>query len=123
MAVGRSVSVATAIMLLAGCTSPEQLAQQPPSLSFDTPAPLSDVRDCITAKNIYLTLVPYRDGWQFIQEEHGGDFAIFSLRLLPAPAGTHIELRLGKALGQATLDQAVMPCLRDLPGFDPRWAQ
>ncbi len=120
---GRSALVALVVTVLAGCTSRVELAQQPPALEFDTPAKLTDVRDCITAKNIYLTLVPFRDGWQFIQEEHGGDFAIFSLRLLPVPIGTHVELRTGKSLGQATLDQAVIPCIKDLPGYNAGWAR
>jgi hypothetical protein len=103
------------IVLLSACTTPNDLARQPPTIAFDTPAKVADIRDCITARNTYLTLMPFQDGWQFLQEEHGGDFAIFSLQLRPSPVGTHVELRLGKTLGQATYEQAVRPCIDNLP--------
>jgi hypothetical protein len=108
-------SVILVAALLSACTSPQSLQNQPAALAFTTSVSLPQIRDCVSGKNGYITLQPFRDGWQFIQLEHGAEFAIFSLRLLPRPDGTRVEVRFGKAFGQATYEQAVRPCIDGLP--------
>jgi hypothetical protein len=103
------------VILLAGCVSPAEIAQQPPSSTMETSEKITTVRDCMMAGNAGIfTATPYQDGWKVLQI--GGDNANFEITLLPrTPSGTHVEVRLAKTLAHADFYSIVKPCLDKLP--------
>jgi hypothetical protein len=108
------------LAFLSGCTTPDTLKSQPPTITFDTPAKLSVIRDCVFEKNKAISSAPLGDnGWQLALEPHGGDFAEFYVRLVPtAQGGTHFEARIAEMPWKSgTFEQAVRPCIENLPGY------
>jgi hypothetical protein len=118
----RARFVAPALLLL-GCTTPDTLKSQPPTIVLDTPTKMSVIRDCIFDRNKAISSAPYgENGWQLALEPHGGDFAEFYVLLVPnALGGTHVEARIAKMPWRsATFEEAVSPCIEHLPAFPGR---
>ena len=110
-----SIQIATlGALLLAGCqTTPLELAHQLPTQVFNTTAKLPPIRDCITGPRPDIFMVtPYQDGW--LVSASDGTVVNFSVELTPIPTGTHVELRVAKAMGHYYLDDALR-CLDKLP--------
>ena len=102
-------------LVLSGCATREELAQQNPDETFDTSAKVVEIRDCIVhpGSNYYYA-EPLGDGWQVSYRR--GPFADFTVGLLPTPQGTHVEVRLSKKLaGGHGFDDLVKPCLDKAP--------
>lgn len=116
----RRLAYSVALMALAGCTAPETLQSQPPTIVFETSAKASVIRDCVFERNKAISSAPLgENGWQLALEPHGGDVAEFYVQLVPnAQGGTHVEARIAQMpWGSATFEQAVRPCIESLPDY------
>ena len=108
------------LALLSGCTAPDTLKGQPPTIAFDTSTSLAVIRDCVFEKNKAISSAPLgENGWQLALEPHGGDVAEFYVQLIPtAQGGTHVEARIAEMPWKSgTFEQAVRPCIENLPGY------
>lgn len=107
---------ALAVMVsgLAGCMTPQTLAEQPPRIVLAVSAPLIPIRDCV-AKNTapWGVITPFKDGWLMGASALG--FTNFSVVMLPVGSGTRIEVRMAPTLSHAGYYDAVEPCLAGLP--------